>query len=61
MKCKLVVFLFFTVLAGFFIMAPADDAQAYLGDRVLKLHMQGYDVQQLQKRFELFGLPGRHR
>jgi N-acetylmuramoyl-L-alanine amidase len=55
MKCKLVVFLFFTVLAGFFIMAPADDAQAYLGDRVLKLHMQGYDVQQLQKDLNYLG------
>jgi len=40
----------------FFTMIPAQNAQAaYLGDRVLKQSMQGYDVKQLQKDLTWLG------
>lgn len=43
-------------LLMFFTMIPAQNAQAaYLGDRVLKQSMQGYDVKQLQKDLTWLG------
>lgn len=46
----------FITLLMFFTILPSQDAQAaYLGDRVLKQSMQGYDVKQLQQDLTWLG------
>lgn len=43
------------MILAFLLLVPANEGEAYLGDRVLKMGIQGYDVTQLQKNLGYLG------